>query len=61
MSFLVWLNWIVVFGIRCYESTKKSGLFAFRLNDHLERLANSCKLIGLELPASFSGSKKIFV
>ena len=45
-------------GIRCYESTKKSGLFAFRLNDHLERLANSCKLIGLELPASFSEIQK---
>lgn len=34
-------------GIRCYRT--KKGLAVFRLNDHLDRLFYSCKIIGLDL------------
>jgi branched-chain amino acid aminotransferase len=35
-------------GIRCYETEK--GPAVFRLVDHLERLENSARLLGMELP-----------
>lgn len=37
-------------GIRVYKSQDGNKLHAFRLDDHLERLSRSCKLIGLNLP-----------
>lgn len=37
-------------GIRCYSSLDGEGLYAFRLQEHLQRLSDSCKLIGLNLP-----------
>lgn len=39
-------------GIRGYKSAKDDNVFFFRLQDHLERLSQSCKLIGIELPTS---------
>jgi len=37
-------------GIRCYWNQEKNQLFAFRLNEHFDRLFNSCKLIGIKCP-----------
>jgi branched-chain amino acid aminotransferase len=37
-------------GIRCYETPKGSAVF--RLRDHLERLANSAKILFMDLPYS---------
>lgn len=37
-------------GIRCYET--KKGPAVFRLVDHIERLENSAKLVGMKLPYS---------
>src|SRR5918998_424384 len=37
-------------GIRCYETERGSAVF--RLTDHLERLRNSARLLGMELPFS---------
>jgi branched-chain amino acid aminotransferase len=37
-------------GIRCYETPKGSAVF--RLNDHLQRLHNSARLLYMELPYS---------
>lgn len=37
-------------GIRCYRTEK--GPVVFRLHDHIRRLGNSAKLIGMELPYS---------
>ncbi len=36
-------------GVRCYYSAFKKQLYAFRLNDHLERLYNSAKLLRFQL------------
>lgn len=33
-------------GLRCYWNQKKESLFVFRLKDHLERLMQSCRLMG---------------
>ncbi|MGB2875221.1 MAG: branched-chain amino acid transaminase [Gaiellaceae bacterium] len=38
-------------GIRAYETSK--GTAVFRLTDHLKRLANSARLLHMELPYSF--------
>ena len=48
-------------GIRCYHNSNTEKLYAFRLQDHLQRLAWSCKLIGLELPDPISKIKENFV
>ncbi|PIT72392.1 branched-chain-amino-acid transaminase [Limnohabitans sp. B9-3] len=37
-------------GIRCYWNEDKSELYAFRLNEHLERLMMSCRLLRLPSP-----------
>src|SRR5271170_1545663 len=37
-------------GVRCYDSPK--GPAVFRLTDHMQRLHNSARLIGMELPYS---------
>src|ERR1700757_712774 len=37
-------------GIRCYNT--KQGPAIFRLRDHMQRLANSCKIYRMELPFS---------
>jgi branched-chain amino acid aminotransferase len=37
-------------GIRCYKTAK--GPAVFRLKDHMKRLANSAKLVGMKLPYS---------
>jgi branched-chain amino acid aminotransferase len=37
-------------GIRGYWNTELEQLYIFRLHDHLDRLRQSCKLIGLEMP-----------
>ena len=36
-------------GIRCYE-TKKSSSAIFRLKDHVDRLFNSAKILGIDIP-----------
>jgi branched-chain amino acid aminotransferase len=33
-------------GLRCYWNQKKETMFVFRLKDHLERLKQSCRLMG---------------
>ena len=35
-------------GVRCYTNAETGELFAFRLDDHLKRLWESCKIIGIE-------------
>ena len=35
-------------GLRCYWNQKKERLFVFRLKDHLERLMQSCRLMGFK-------------
>lgn len=37
-------------GIRCYRAEKNEKLYAFRLQDHLNRLKDSCNLIQLKCP-----------
>lgn len=41
-------------GIRCYLSLDKKSLNAFRLDDHIDRLYNSCKILKLRLAYSKS-------
>lgn len=37
-------------GIRCYEDPDTGKSFVFRLQDHMERLARSCKISMIDLP-----------
>lgn len=37
-------------GLRGYWNADQEDIFIFRMNDHLDRLAASCRLIGLESP-----------
>lgn len=39
-------------GLRGYWNPEQQQLYIFRLQEHLDRLAQSCKLIGLEMPYS---------
>lgn len=35
-------------GVRCYKNQESGVVYAFRLADHLDRLWESCKIIGIE-------------
>lgn len=37
-------------GIRCYKDPESDNSFVFRLRDHMERLARSCKIACIDLP-----------
>lgn len=39
-------------GVRCYWNAGREQLYAFRLDDHLRRLAQSCRLVRLDMPHS---------
>lgn len=39
-------------GIRCYENDTTHKSYVFRLRDHMERLARSCKIAAIDLPYS---------
>lgn len=39
-------------GIRCYQNPETGKSFVFRLRDHMERLARSCKIAQIDLPYS---------
>lgn len=38
-------------GVRCYYDEQEAKFFAFRLNEHIERLFNSAKLMRFDLPS----------
>lgn len=48
-------------GIPCYWNDKEKQLYAFRLNDHYDRLLRSAKLIELNCPYTKEDLKKAFV
>ena len=48
-------------GIPCYWNDEKKQLFAFRLNDHYDRLLRSCKLIQIDVPYTKEEMKKALV
>jgi branched-chain amino acid aminotransferase len=37
-------------GIRCYWNSQESRLYAFRLDDHIDRLFDSCRIVSLRPP-----------
>jgi branched-chain amino acid aminotransferase len=47
-------------GIRCYWNDEKKVLYVFRLEDHLKRLAQSCKLLHIPMPYSIEEIIKFF-
>jgi branched-chain amino acid aminotransferase len=47
-------------GIRCYRSSQDFSLNAFRLDDHLHRLRQSCKLIGFDKTLNLTHLKENF-
>lgn len=47
-------------GIRCYWNDKKKILYVFRLEEHLKRLIQSCKLLHIPVPYSFNEMIKFF-
>lgn len=48
-------------GIPCYWNDEEKQLYAFRLNDHYDRLIRSMKLIQIEQPYSKEEMKKAFI
>lgn len=48
-------------GIPCYWNSEKEQLYAFRLEDHYNRLMKSAKLLQLECPFSKEDLKKAFI
>ncbi|MGD1820443.1 MAG: branched-chain amino acid transaminase [Pleomorphochaeta sp.] len=48
-------------GIPCYWNKSKKQLFAFRLNDHYDRLLKSARLIQIECPYTKDEMKKAFI
>lgn len=48
-------------GIPCYWSEEKEQLFAFRLDDHYDRLIRSAKLLQIDCPYSKEELKKAFI
>lgn len=45
-------------GIRCYWNEQKNQLYCFRLDDHINRLIQSAKLMHLDLPYNFEEIKQ---
>lgn len=48
-------------GIPCYWNNEQEQLFAFRLDDHYERLLRSARLLQIDCPYSKNDLKKAFV
>lgn len=48
-------------GIPCYWNEEENQLYAFRLNDHYERLLRSAKLIQIDCPFSKEDFTKAFI
>lgn len=48
-------------GIPCYWNQDKKQLFAFRLDDHFNRLIKSSKLIQIDMPYTKEEMKKAFI
>lgn len=48
-------------GVRAYWNEEKQQLYVFRINDHIRRLLNSCKLFNTTLPYSAEDLKRILV
>ncbi len=48
-------------GIPCYWNEEKEHLFAFRLDDHYDRLIRSAKLLQIDCPYSKEELKKAFI
>ena len=48
-------------GIRCYWNKDEKNLYVFRLDDHLKRLIQSCRLLHIPLPYSLAKMKKYFI
>ena len=48
-------------GIRCYWNQQENNLFIFRLEEHLKRLIQSCRLLQIPLPYNLEEMKKYFI
>lgn len=48
-------------GIPCYWNEEKKALYAFRLDDHYERLIKSAKLLQIDCPYSKEEMKQAFI
>ncbi len=48
-------------GIRCYWNSDREQLYAFKLDEHINRLLNSAKLLRLKHKYSFEDIKKAFL
>jgi len=48
-------------GIRCYWNDNKKILYVFRLEEHLKRLVQSCKLLHIPLPYSLEEMREFFI
>jgi branched-chain amino acid aminotransferase len=48
-------------GIRGYWSERHQDLFLFRLNEHLKRLYESCKILGIKSPYDFNYITKAII
>ncbi|MBU5636060.1 branched-chain amino acid transaminase [Geomonas sp. Red69] len=48
-------------GIRCYWNEEQQQLYAFRLQEHFDRLLNSCKLIGFSCPYALGQLREYFL
>lgn len=48
-------------GIPCYWNDESKQLYAFRLDDHYDRLLRSCKLIQIDVPYSKEEMKKALI
>jgi len=48
-------------GIRAYWNAEKKQLYVFRIDDHLRRFLNSCKLFNTSLPYSADDLRRIIV
>ena len=47
-------------GIRCYWNQDEKRLYVFRLEEHLKRLEQSCKLLHIPMPYSFDEMNEYF-